>query len=152
MDNDSSNRILSKQVYLLKRHMDNWVDDMLICPAHLDFNKSHLTLLLSIGTKGLSNNALACHLNISKQATSKVIKELEAINLVKSERCYSDSRAVTLHLTDEGIKLHRDIVEQIALLENDYKKLVGPENYEAAINVLLKIKEYHEERSKVVLN
>ena len=152
MDNDQSNRFLGKLVYILKRHLDNWVDDMLICPSHLDFNKSHVTLLMSIGTTGLSNNELAGHLNISKQAASKVIKDLEAINLVKSEKCCSDARAVTLFLTEQGSKLYRDILTQVDVLENDYKKLVGPKNYEAAMNVLMKINEYHEKKSKIVLN
>jgi DNA-binding MarR family transcriptional regulator len=152
MENDNSNRILAKLVVLLKRHIDDWVDNILICPTHLDFNKSHLTLLMSIGTKGISNNALADKLNISKQATSKVIKDLEAINLVESFKCDADGRSVTLYLTDKGINLHSHILSQIDVLEQDYKKLVGIRNYETAINVLMKINEYHEKKSKVALN
>jgi DNA-binding MarR family transcriptional regulator len=152
MENDGSKRILAKLVNLLKRHLDDWVEDILICPTHLDFNKSHLTLLMSIGTKGISNNELAGKLNISKQATSKVIKDLEAINLVKSFKSDSDARSVTLCLTDQGINLHGHILNQIAVLEQDYKKLVGAKNFETAINVLMKINEYHEKRNKVVLN
>ncbi|HEX3386141.1 MAG TPA: MarR family transcriptional regulator, partial [Mucilaginibacter sp.] len=112
------------------------------------FNHSHLPLFMSIGTTGISNNKLADKLNVSKQAASKIVKELEGINMVKSEKCPQDARAVTLFLTDEGEKYYQYLKTQILQLEEQYKKLVGAKNYEIAIDVMLKLIDFHEHQCK----
>jgi DNA-binding MarR family transcriptional regulator len=152
MENCESKKILPKLVYLLKRSIDEWIESNLCCSYHLTFNKSQLPLFMSIGTEGISNNKLAADLNISKQAASKVIKELEELNLVKSEKCSTDARSVTLLLTDEGVRFYRHIKNQIETLEKDYKKVVGTKNYEIAIEVMQKLNNYHDQHSKVALN
>jgi DNA-binding MarR family transcriptional regulator len=99
---------------------------------------------MSIGTKGISNSKLASTLNITKQAASKVIKELEELNLVKSEKCSTDGRSMMLYLTEDGIQFYEHIRNQMITLEQEYKKVVGARNYETAINVMLKLVDYHE--------
>ncbi|MDF2432668.1 MAG: hypothetical protein JWP44_2299 [Mucilaginibacter sp.] len=152
METCESNKILAKLVYLLKRSIDEWIENGLCCASQLNFNKSHLPFFMSIGTTGISNTELAANLSVTKQAASKIVKELEAINLVRSEKNEVDARSSTLYLTDEGIRLYNHISSQICLLEEDYKKMVGAKNYETAINVMVKLTAYHEKRSKVALN
>jgi DNA-binding MarR family transcriptional regulator len=152
METKDSKRILAKLVYLLKRSMDEWIEDRLCCTRELDFNKSHLPLFMSIGTNGISNNELASNLNITKQAASKIIKELEAISLVKSDKNPSDARSVMLFLTERGVLLYNHISTQIELLEADYKKIVGAKNYEIAIEVMCKLNNYHAQLNKVAMN
>jgi len=131
-------------VYLLKRFIDDWSGKKL-CVAHqTGFNSAHLPLFMSIGTTGISNNALAAKLNVSKQATSKIIKELEALNMVKSEKSAEDARVVMLHLTDEGEKFYQYLRSQVETLEDQYKKQVGAKNYEIAIDVMSKLIKFHE--------
>jgi DNA-binding MarR family transcriptional regulator len=107
---------------------------------------------MSIGTKGISNSKLAANLSITKQAASKVIKELEELKLVRSEKCSTDGRSMMLYLTDDGIHFYEHIKNQMVALEQEYKKVVGAKNYETAINVMLKLVEYHEHLNKAVLN
>jgi DNA-binding MarR family transcriptional regulator len=149
---NDSKKLLAKLVYLLKRSLDEWIEAQLCCSSHCDFNKSQLPFFMSIGTNGISNNKLAADLNVSKQAASKVIKELEEINLVRSEKCGTDGRSVILFLTNEGEKLYHHIKGQIEVLEKDYKKVVGAKNYEIAIEVMQKLNHYHDQLNKVALN
>jgi DNA-binding MarR family transcriptional regulator len=107
---------------------------------------------MSIGTTGISNSKLAANLSITKQAASKVIKELEELNLVKSEKCSTDGPSMMLYLTDNGVRFYEHIKKQMTELEHEYKKVVGAKNYENAINVMLKLVEYHEHLNKAVLN
>ncbi len=107
---------------------------------------------MSIGTKGISNSKLAAKLSITKQAASKVIKELEELKLVRSEKCSTDARSMMLFLTDDGIGFYEHIKNQMILLEEEYKKVVGAKNYETAVNVMLKLIDYHEHLNKAVLN
>ena len=152
MEGKDSKRILAKLVYLLKRSMDEWIEASLCCTKDLDFNKAQLPLFMSIGTNGISNNELAANLNISKQAASKIIKELEAIDLVKSEKNPADARSAMLFLTDHGVSLYDHIIRQIDLLESEYKKIVGAKNYEIAIDVMCRLNSYHAQMNKVALN
>jgi DNA-binding MarR family transcriptional regulator len=142
----------SRLLYLLKRLSDDWYCTEL-CHANLKgFNNSYIPLFMSIGTKGISNSKLAANLSITKQAASKVIKELEELELVRSEKCNTDGRSMMLYLTDEGIRFYEHIRSQMLSLEKEYKKVVGTKNYETAINVMLKLVEYHQHMEKAALN
>lgn len=147
MKNEDSNRVTCKLVYLLKRFMDEW-NEKKLCRLHYPgFNHSHLPLFMSIGTSGISNNELADKLNVTKQATSKIIKELEAINMVRSEKSHTDARSVMLFLTSDGEKYYQYVSSQIKQLEEQYKKLVGAKNYDIAIDVMLKLINFHEQQN-----
>jgi DNA-binding MarR family transcriptional regulator len=152
MLNEDSTRMTNRLLYLLKRLSDDWYCTKL-CHANLEgFNNSYIPLFMSIGTKGISNNKLASNLSITKQAASKVIKELEELKLVRSEKCSTDARSMMLYLTDDGIQFYEHIKSQMIMLEQEYKKVVGAKNYENAIDVMVKLVNYHENLNKVVLN
>src|SRR5579872_1800374 len=147
MQTEDSKRVTCKLVYLLKRLMDEW-NEKKLCKIHYpDFNYAQLPLFMSIGTSGISNNELAEKLNVTKQATSKIVKELEAINMVKSEKNEMDARSAMLFLTDNGDKYYQYLKTQIQLLEEQYKKLVGAKNYEIAVDVMLKLVDFHEKQN-----
>jgi len=152
MLNEDSTRMLGKLLYILKRLSYDWYVTKL-CHANVnDFNNAHLPVFMSIGTNGIFNGQLAAKLNITKQAASKVVKELEELKLVRSEKCSTDARSMMLYLTDDGIRFHEHIKNQMTLLEDEYKKVVGAKNYETAVNVMLKLIDYHEHMNKAVLN
>jgi DNA-binding MarR family transcriptional regulator len=144
METNSTDRIAAKLVYILKRLTDEWINKQLCCGDQPCFNYSHLPLFMSVGTEGISNSALAERLNVTKQATSKIIKELEAGNMVKSEKSATDARSMIIRLTPEGEAFYNHIKSQIMTLEEQYKKLVGAKNYEIAIDVMLKLISFHE--------
>ncbi len=147
MQTEDSKRVTCKLVYLLKRFMDEW-NEKKLCRVHYPgFNYAQLPLFMSIGTSGISNNELADKLNVSKQAASKIIKELEGINMVRSQKSQSDARSVMLFLTDDGEKYYQYVKRQIMQLEEEYKKLVGAKNYEIAIDVMLKLIHFHEQQN-----
>jgi DNA-binding MarR family transcriptional regulator len=141
---DDHQRYACKMVYLLKRFIDDWSGKKLCTVHQPGFNSAHLPLFMSIGTDGISNNALAAKLNVTKQATSKIIKELESLNMVKSEKSTDDARVVMLHLTPEGERFYQYLRSQVETLENEYKRQVGAKNYEIAIDVMSKLIKFHE--------
>jgi DNA-binding MarR family transcriptional regulator len=144
METESSKRVTIKLIYLLKRFMDEW-NEKKLCRLHYPgFNHAHLPVFMTIGTTGISNNELAERLNVTKQATSKIIKELEEINMVRSEKSSADARAIIIYHTEDGEKYYQYIKTQMHQLEDQYKKLVGAKNYEIAIDVMLKLIDFHE--------
>jgi len=152
MLNEDSTRMTSRLLYLLKRLSDDWYCTELCHASLKGFNNSYIPLFMSIGTKGISNSKLASNLSITKQAASKVIKELEELNLVQSEKCSTDGRSMMLYLTENGISFYDHLKNQMTALEQEYKKVVGAKNYETAINVMLKLVEYHQQLDKAALN
>ncbi|MBE9661229.1 MarR family winged helix-turn-helix transcriptional regulator [Mucilaginibacter myungsuensis] len=145
--NIDASKVCFKLIYLLKRLNDTWLSNKLCHAHHCDFNTSHMPLFMSIGTDGMSNNQLAAQINVTKQAASKTIKELEKIGLVRSERSSSDARAVMLYYTPAGEEFYFHIKNQVIEQEERYKKLVGQKNYDTAMEVLQKMIAYHEEQN-----
>ena len=141
---EESKKVAPKLVYLLKRLLDEWMGKKLCRIDQPGFNSAHLPLFMSIGKTGISNNELAAKMNVSKQATSKMVKELEAINMVTSVKSPDDARVVMLHFTTEGEAFYHNLKSQVAALESEYKKVAGTKNYEIAIDVMLKLIKFHE--------
>jgi len=141
---EDSKRITCKLVYLLKRAIDEWSMKKLCRENNPDFNNSHIPFFMSIGTTGITNNALAAKMNVSKQAASKIVKELEATHMVRSEKSADDARASMLYLTPQGEKFYMHLKNQVEHLENEYKKVVGVKNYETAIDVMVKLVQFHD--------
>ena len=129
--------------YLLKRLSDEWYCTELCHSDLKGFNNSHLPLFMGIGTKGISNATLAAGLGITKQAASKIIKELEDLKLVISVKCAHDGRSMMISLTENGVRFYNHISAQMDLLELEYKKVVGAKNYDIAMGVMLKLINYH---------
>ncbi|MCR8560876.1 MarR family transcriptional regulator [Mucilaginibacter sp. BJC16-A38] len=149
MLNEDTSRTTSRLLYLLKRLSDSWFCNEL-CHENIEgFNNSYIPVFMSIGTAGISNSKLASNLTITKQAASKVIKELEELGLVCSEKCSTDGRLMMLYLTSKGAAFYGHLKGQIVALEQEYKKVVGAKNYETAIDVMSKLVKYHEELNKM---
>jgi DNA-binding MarR family transcriptional regulator len=129
--------------YLLKRLSDDWYCTELCHSDLKGFNNSHLPLFMGIGTKGISNANLAAGLGITKQAASKIIKELEDLNLVISVKSAHDGRSMMISLTENGVRFYNHISAQMDHLELEYKKVVGAKNYDIAMEVMLKLINYH---------
>jgi len=145
-------RVLCKMLYVLKKLSDDWLFSRLCHGECADFNNSHLPLLFSIGDEGISNSKLAAKLNVSKQAASKVIKELEEQKLVQTEKSANDARSSTIFLTDEGKQLRTHIKAQVMEMEGQYMKILGTKNYNIAMDAMQKMIDFHEEQAKVKLN
>ncbi|MFD0766789.1 MarR family winged helix-turn-helix transcriptional regulator [Mucilaginibacter lutimaris] len=144
---EETKKVAPKLIYLLKRLLDEWMNKKLCLIDQPGFNSAHLPLFMSIGKTGISNNELAAKMNVSKQATSKMVKELEAINMVRSEKSADDARVVMLYFTTEGEAFYHNLKDQVAALENQYKKVAGTKNYEIAIEVMLKLVKFHEDNN-----
>ena len=149
---EETQKVAPKLVYLLKRLLDEWMGKKLCRIDQPGFNAAHLPLFMSIGKTGISNNELAAKMNVSKQGASKIVKELEAINMVTSVKSPDDARVVMLHFTPEGEAFYHNLKNQVLELEGQYKKVVGTKNYEIAIDVMLKLVQFHEENNCIESN
>lgn len=68
-----------------------------------------------VDVNGLSVNRIAERLDIAPAFASRLIKELEAKNLVVREQSETDRRVTTVRVTEEGIDLLREIDSAVHL-------------------------------------
>jgi DNA-binding MarR family transcriptional regulator len=131
-------------LYILKRAMDDWGSRNIIQMGYENFNITYMPFFMNIGSEGISNNEIAEKMRVTKQAASRIVRELEASGLVRGEKSDSDGRSVKLYLTEEGQKFQELATNEARLLRKDYVKVIGRERYETAVDVLKELIDYHE--------
>ncbi|QHS63633.1 MarR family winged helix-turn-helix transcriptional regulator [Chitinophaga agri] len=132
-------------LYILKRAMDDWGSRNVAQLGYGDFNMTYMPFFMNIGSEGISNNEIAEKMRVTKQAASRIVRELEASGMVRGEKSDSDGRSVKLFLTEEGQKFQDLVANEAILLWKQYMKTVGRERYQTAMEVLKEIITLHEQ-------
>src|SRR5690606_23347915 len=86
-------RSYGRLVQMQKRRMDGWGMEKFIEGRYADFKLAYMPFLMSIGGHGTTNKELAGKAAITKQAMSKVIRELERLGFVSSKANETDARS-----------------------------------------------------------
>lgn len=73
----------------------------------------HLSVLALLETKGSQTmSAIADALDVSQASATGIIDRMEERGLVERQRAADDRRVVTIHLTEAGTAVSRDMLEQ----------------------------------------
>jgi len=104
----------------------------------------YMPFIMNISKNGSTNNDVATKAKVTKQAMSKVVKELLEHKLIKIEKHETDARASLIFLTEKGKKLIHDTKKCVRSLSIEYANLVGDKNYQIMIDSMFKIVKYHE--------
>jgi len=143
-------RLIFKQVYILKRHTDKAAADHLANLMPSDFNMTFMPYFMSIGHDGISNHNLVNKIMVTKQGVSKTVKELERLGLTYTQKSETDARSIMIFLTEKGKQLHDTICQMADDMTAEYTKLIGAKKYEQFIDTLIKISKWHEEQEKLL--
>jgi DNA-binding MarR family transcriptional regulator len=135
-----------KIVSYLKRQFDSWTTAQLAANGYKNFKTAHMPVLMNITIDGINNNELAKRARVSKQAMSKVLKELTVLGVVKTKTDPSDKRSSIVLLTDKGKKLVIDARLCVKSLMDDYRKEFGKEKFDQHMIFMTKLIEYNDER------
>ena len=130
----------------LKRLFDAWAIAELIKKGYDDFKMAYMPLLMNIHPEGITNNELAKKARVTKQAMSKVVKELIEYGYIKTEVHGTDKRSSIIFLTTKGKKLVLSARSRLFELENEYEQLLGKNNFHQLKQQLMKIIHYHDEK------
>ncbi len=82
-------------------------------------------VLVALKSRTLTNSALAAELDVSKQATSKLVDAMVAGGLVERTVDPADSRIRRLSLTPTGERLLADVERIYVDLESDWAAIIG---------------------------
>src|SRR4051794_34874254 len=95
-----------------------------------------LKILRNLGEGRARPSDLAAHANVTRQAVTKVVDELERLGIVRRDPDPADGRGVIVRYTDRGLA-GLDIARQRMLeLEDDYAARIGAARWAEARTIL----------------
>jgi DNA-binding MarR family transcriptional regulator len=130
----------------LKKQFDKWAVERLALKGYKGFKMTYMPVILNIDLSGTSNNDLALRAKVTKQAMSKVIKELQKSGYISSKTDPSDKRSTIFKLTQKGEGLIKCAQESVGELMNEFRKVIGKKNYDGLLVQLIKIIEHMDKR------
>lgn len=133
-----------KLINILKRHFDAWATAQLAAHGYEDFKMGYMPLLMNIHPEGITNNELAKKAKVTKQAMSKVVKELIEGSYIETEVHGTDRRSTILFLTQKGKKLVITAKSKVLDLEKEYEAVLGKRKFEELKNLLFTLANHHE--------
>lgn len=130
---------LIRMLGLLKKDMDCRIIGKLQHRGYNNFKLGDLVLIVNIEPQGIINNELAKKARITKQAMSKVVKNLEAEGYIRTCKHANDNRASVISLTDEGKKLIICASESFQEIQQEYTDIIGEQDAAALKQILGKL-------------
>ncbi len=130
----------------LKKQFDQWATDRLTQKGYKDFKIHYMPVIMNIDLNGTNNNDLAVRAKVTKQAMSKVIKELKKLGYISSKTDPKDKRSVIFSLTTKGRSLVIGARESVAELMNEYRKKLGKKNFDDLLKKLVSIIDYNDNK------
>jgi DNA-binding MarR family transcriptional regulator len=135
-----------KIVTFMKRQFDQWATEKLAEHGYHAFKMAYMPVLMNIKSEGTNNNELAKLARVTKQAMSKVARELIESGYIKTKTDPSDKRSTIFMLTDKGKKLVIEARLCVKDLMDEYRQLIGAEEYDRILQALIRILEYTDQK------
>ncbi|TRZ70183.1 MAG: MarR family transcriptional regulator [Bacteroidetes bacterium] len=123
--NPSKKESFGRQIYYLYRYFSVWGDIRWPKLGLQTLGPSHVHLLFTIGFDGVSNSEMARRAKVSKQAMSKLVKEMLYHELIVIQPNIQDSRCNIISLTDKGAEVLMKIWESNMFLRAEFEKRLG---------------------------
>jgi DNA-binding MarR family transcriptional regulator len=132
-------RSLIRLLGLLKKDMDFKITEKLQQKGYDNFKLGDLVLIVNIQPEGIINNELAKKARITKQAMSKVVKNLEAGGYIFTRKHENDNRSAVIFLTDNGKRLLISAAESFREIQDEYTDIIGMEDADSLKQILGKL-------------
>ena len=120
MDLLFSERNLVRLIRLVERHTATNISKMLEQNGYAPLTARHLQVFESLDPNGSSIVQMAQNAAISKQAMSKLVKDVAAEGFVEALPDERDSRFIVVKLTPKGEVLRRDILLKIVVFYDNW--------------------------------
>lgn len=131
----------------LKRQFDTWAVAELASHGYADFKMAYMPLLMNIQPEGITNNELAKKARVTKQAMSKVVKELLEFGYIKTSEHDTDKRSAVIYLTSKGKKMVITARMRMLEVEKEYEALIGKKKFEELKESLRTIIQHRDQKT-----
>lgn len=130
----------------LKKQFDRWAVERLAQKGYKGFKMTYMPVIMNIDLNGTNNNDLAVRAKVTKQAMSKVIKELQELGYISSKTDPNDKRSTIFRLTSKGNNFILCARETVGELMDEYRKLMGKKNFDGLLWQLVSIIEHMDKK------
>ncbi|NLR61003.1 MarR family transcriptional regulator [Chitinophaga polysaccharea] len=130
---------LARLINLFKKDIDQRITERIQERGYKNFKLGDMVLLVHIDPHGTINNDLARKARISKQAMSKVVKNLEAENYISSRKHDTDNRASLIFLTEKGKEFMINVYEAVDEIQAGYEAIIGADAFSDLKTILKKL-------------
>lgn len=135
---------LSRIVHNLRMHLSGRLIGKMHTMGYPSCSFQHTAVFANIDLEGTNIVTLADRANISKQAMSKLVKDIEEMGYVEIVKDPKDSRAVLVMLTDLGAELIINIQTGIRELREEVENVIGKGKVETFLEIATDINNYFE--------
>lgn len=101
-----------------------------------EIQPGHLLVLRHLGEEGARPSEIAANADVTRQAITKVVDDLEHLRLVRREPSPDDGRGVVVHYTPRGLSGLAVARRRMNELENEFAQRVGQPEWATTRNVL----------------
>jgi DNA-binding MarR family transcriptional regulator len=136
----------AKLLAVSKKQFDEWTLNRLANCGYENFRIAYMPVLVNIGVEGVGNKELAHRVRVTKQAMSKVLKEILDLGYITSKVSKEDKRNSIISLTDKGKKLVILCRQSIIALMEEYRREFGAQEFDGVLLMLHKIIEYNDQK------
>lgn len=128
-----------KLLAISKRQFDEWATRRLSELGYEDFKMVYMPVLMNIRVEGTNNNELAAHAKVTKQAMSKVARELQEMGYIKAKTSPDDKRSTIFSLTDRGKRLVIEARLRVKELMDLLRAELGSEEFNRTLATMNRI-------------
>jgi DNA-binding MarR family transcriptional regulator len=134
----------------LVRHITNEIGDLLLEKGYGDLSARHLHVFENLDASKTNIVILANRAGISKQAMSKLVKEVAELGYVKVITDRNDSRLQVVFITEKGGKFITDLQTEIRSYRDKLVKeqVVSENDLRQTTRVIQQLNSYFEKSSK----
>jgi DNA-binding MarR family transcriptional regulator len=136
----------AKIISVLKKQLDKWALAELKNNGFKDFKIAYMPVIMNIDLHGTRNFDLAMCAKMTKQAMSKLVKELQKKGYVLAKADANDKRGVVFMLTARGKDFVNSARKCFSSLMNEYRKEFGKKEFDDLTFKLINIIEYNDKK------
>jgi len=138
-----------KLITISRKQFEEWTINRLCEHGYDNFKIAYMPVLMNVRPEGINNNELAKKARVTKQAMSKVVKELQDMGYIKSKADADDKRNSIFSLTDKGKKMVIECRVAMKDLMDEYREVFGKKEFEHVMNVLQQIIDYNDQKRAI---
>ena len=130
---------MPKSIALLLRDAHRTVDSEVLAAAAqagFEIQSGHAIVLRHLGEDGARPSEMAAKAQVTRQAITKALDDLERLGLVRRQPDPSDGRGVTVRYTTRGLGALHIARKQMQELEREFASQVGAEQWATFRSVL----------------
>jgi len=137
-------RLLGRLLSKTYRYLSDIASEYVQSIGYTNFRIGHIIALVHIDLEGTNINNLSQRACVTKQAMSKLIKELQTEGYVNVEKDQTDARALIVRHSEKGLQALLDWQKCMEHVNQKFTEIIGAEKLEQLKDILFELVNHYE--------